>query len=118
MKKIKLSESKFEEREGYERSILLDSDDFKAETKLQLMRLAPGQSIKPHHHNGRTECFRFVSGNGIIKINNEVVVTSTDDVVLCEPGDVHEFINTSAVDPLTFLVIRTNDPGNKDMIWD
>lgn len=118
MKSIKLSDSNFEEREGYERSILLSSEDFGANTKLQLMRLAPSQNIKPHHHNTRTECFRIVSGEGIIKINGESVATSEDDIVLCEPGDTHEFINTSATQPLTFLVIRTNDPGNADMIWD
>ena len=118
MKQIKLTDSTFEPREGYERSILLTSDDFGANTKLQLMRLAPSQSIKPHHHNTRTECFRIVSGSGEIKINGEVVATSDNDVVLCEPGDVHEFINTSATEPLTFLVIRTNDIGNDDMIWE
>lgn len=118
MKRVKLSDRAFESREGYERSVLLTSDDFGANTKLQLMRLAPGQRIKPHHHNTRTECFRIVSGSGEIRINGEVVATSEDDIVLCEAGDVHEFINTSDTEPLTFLVIRTNDPGNEDMIWE
>lgn len=118
MKQIKLTDSTFEPREGYERSVLLTSDDFGANTKLQLMRLAPSQSIKPHHHNTRTECFRIVSGQGEIKINGKVAASSDDDVVLCQPGDVHEFINTSTTEPLTFLVIRTNDPGNEDMIWE
>tara|TARA_B100001105_G_scaffold194166_1_gene158164 strand:- start:5379 stop:5741 length:363 start_codon:yes stop_codon:yes gene_type:complete len=118
MKKVQLSQSQFEEREGYERSVLLNSDDFKGNTKLQLMRLGPGQSIKRHHHEVRTECFRIVSGRGQIVINDEVVATTEDDVVLCEAGDVHEFINTSSSEPLTFLVIRTNDPGNEDMIWE
>lgn len=118
MKHLKLSESTFEPREGYERSILLTSEDFGASTKLQLMKLAPGQRIKPHHHNTRTECFRIVSGSGEIKINGEIAAQSEDDIVLCEPGDVHEFINTSTTESLTFLVIRTNDPGNEDMIWE
>jgi len=118
MKALKLSERTFETREGYERSVLLTSDDFNSDTKLQLMRLAAGQRIKRHHHNARTECFRIVSGSGQIVINDEVVASSEDDIVLCEPGDVHEFINTSETESLTFLVIRTNDPGNEDMIWD
>ena len=118
MKHLQLDASTFEPREGYERSILLNSDDFNSDTKLQLMRLAPAASISPHHHEQRTECFRIVSGEGEIKINGEVVATSPNDVVLCEPGDVHEFINTSTTESLTFLVIRTNDPGNEDMIWE
>ncbi len=96
----------------------LTTDDFGTNTKLQLMRLDPGKRIEPHHHNARTECFQIVSGNGEIKINGEVVASTADDVVLCEVGDVHEFINTSTTNPLTFLVIRTNDPGNEDMIWE
>jgi mannose-6-phosphate isomerase-like protein (cupin superfamily) len=118
MKHLKLTDSTFEPREGYERSVLLTSDDFGANTKLQLMRLAPSQSIKPHHHNQRTECFRIISGNGRIKINGEIVASTEDDIVLCQPGDVHEFNNLSDSEPFTFLVIRTNDPGNEDMIWE
>lgn len=118
MKHLKLSDSQFESREGYERSVLLTPEDFNGGTKLQLMRLAPNQQINRHHHNARTECFRIVSGEGVIKINGEIVASSQDDIVLCEPGDVHEFINTSTTEPLTFLVIRTNDPGNEDMIWE
>ncbi|MBC7707648.1 cupin domain-containing protein [Polaromonas sp.] len=108
----------FEARDGYERSVLLTENDFKSDTKLQLMRLAPGQSIKPHHHNTRTECFRIVSAEGQIKINGDVVAQTENDVVLCEPGDVHEFINTSTKEALTVLVVLTNDPGNQDMIWE
>lgn len=118
MKHLQLSSCEFEPRAGYERSVVLNPDDFKANTKLQLMRLAPGQRIKPHHHNVRTECFRIVSGKGQIKINSEVVARSENDIVLCEAGDVHEFVNLSVTDPLMFMVIRTNDPGNEDMIWD
>lgn len=118
MKQVKLSQSVFEEREGYERSVIFDGDDFGSNTKVQLMRLAPEQRIKAHHHDIRTECFRIVSGNGSITINGEVVASTSDDLVLCEPGDVHEFINLSEDEPLTFLVIRTNDPGNADMIWE
>ncbi len=118
MKSLKLSDSIFEKREGYERSVLFTTNDFGANVKIQLMRLEPGQSISPHHHNKRTECFRIVSGYGAIIINGKAVATSENDIVLCEPGETHEFINKSATEPLTFLVIRSNDPGNEDMVWE
>lgn len=118
MKHLKLTDAEFESRDGYERSVLLKDEDFASNVKLQLMRLAPGGRIKPHHHNVRTECFRIVSGTGVIKINGNIVASSDNDVVLCEPGDVHEFINESTNQPLTFLVIRSNDPGNEDMVWE
>lgn len=118
MKHIKLSESIFEPRTTYERSVLLTNDDFGVNTKVQLMRIPAGGGIKLHHHNVRTECIRIVSGDGSIKVNGETVASSEDDVILIEPGDVHEFINNSQAEPFTFLVIRANDPGNEDMIFE
>ena len=118
MKRLSLTGQEFEQREGYERAVLFDASDFANATKLQLMRLAPGQTIKPHHHNVRTECFRLVAGDGSIKINGEVVASSPDDVVLCAPGEVHEFINNSETEYLLFQVIRTNDPKENDMFWE
>lgn len=118
MKKVNLSDSQYEAREGYERSLIFATEDFNSNTKIQLMRLAPGQRIKPHYHKVRVECFRIVSGKGEIKINGESVAKTDDEVVLCEPGDIHEFINHSETDDFKFIVIRTNDPGNEDMIWE
>lgn len=118
MKVATISQQEFELRDGYERAVVYTNSDFNNETRLQLMRLGPGQAIAPHHHNIRTECFKIISGTGEIRINGEVVGRSSDDIILCEPGDVHEFYNHSATKPFTFLVIRTNDPGNEDMIWE
>lgn len=118
MKHLKLSESTFEPRTTYERSVLLTSDDFGVNAKVQLMKIPPAGGIKPHHHNVRTECIRIVSGNGVIKVNGEAVASSEDDMILIEPGDVHEFINNSESEYFTFLVIRSNDPGNEDMVFE
>jgi len=118
MKRLKLSESTFEPRTSYERSVLLSNNDFGVNVKVQLMKIPPAGGIRPHHHDVRTECIRIVAGDGVIKVNNEIAASSEDDVILIEPGDVHEFINNSATEPFTFLVIRANDPGNEDMIFE
>lgn len=117
MKITRISDQQFEDREGYGRAVIFSQDDFGVNTKLQVMQLAAGQSIAPHYHKQRTECFRIISGNGKIIINGEVVANSSDDIVLCEPGDVHEFANESQDEPLIFQVIRTNDPIEDDMYW-
>lgn len=117
MKKTTLSTQQFEPREGYERAVIFTSDDFGSNTKLQLMRLGPGMNIRPHYHNVRTECFRIISGEGKILIGGEVVATSPDDMVICAPGEVHEFVNLSDSEHFYFQVIRTNDPKDNDMIW-
>ncbi len=117
MKQVEVSQLQFESRKGYERSVVFTTDDFGANTKLQVMRLAPSASIPPHKHAVRTEAFKILSGQGEIIINGEAVASSTDQIVLCQPGDVHGFVNYSATESFTFMVIRTNDPGNEDMIW-
>lgn len=118
MKHLKLSDSTFEPRDGYERSVLLTSDDFGINTKVQLIRIPPNGGIKAHHHDIRTECLKIISGDGVIRVNGEVVASSEDDIVLVEVGDVHEFINNSATEPFVFLVVRVNDPSNDDMIFE
>ncbi len=117
MKRVKISEQQFEDREGYGRAVIFGQDDFTSNTKLQIMELSAGKTIAPHYHKKRTECFRIVSGKGGILVGGELVAASPDDIVLCEPGDVHEFINTSQDEPLIFQVIRTNDPLDNDMYW-
>lgn len=118
MKRLKLSESKFEQRESYERSVLFTTDDFGINTKVQLMRIPQNGGIRSHHHDVRTECLKILSGDGTIKVNGEIAASSPDDIVLIQPGDVHEFINNSGTEPFTFLVIRTSDPTHDDMIFE
>ena len=118
MRRLQISSAQFESRRGYERSVVFGPDDFNADTKLQLVRLAPSQRIEPHYHKVRTECFKIISGDGEIRVNGEAVATSGNDIILCNPGDVHEFINHSMTEPLIVLVVRTNDPGSSDIIWE
>lgn len=118
MKHINISESTFEQRSSYERSVLFNSSDFGINVKVQVMKVPPGGGIKPHHHEVRIECIRIISGDGVIKINGEISASSGDDVILIEPGDVHEFINKSETQPFVFFVIRTNDPVRDDMIFE
>ncbi|HSX15230.1 MAG TPA: hypothetical protein VLF40_00380 [Candidatus Saccharimonadales bacterium] len=126
MKVFDITAAQFEPRFGHEKAVVFDEADFGAPAKVQVIRIAPGESIKPHHHAIRTEAFVIVSGEGEIKIGGATAATSTTtsatpptvQLVLCKPGEVHEFTNTSRTEPLVVLVFRTNDNGNEDMIWE
>lgn len=118
MKRFNILSAKFEPRFEHEKAVAFDEDDFQAAAKVQIIRLLPEQRIKPHRHAQRTELFHVVAGQGEIRINGQTVVSSPDELVLCQPGDVHEFINTSAADKLVVMVFRTNDGGDEDMIWE
>lgn len=110
--------AEFEKRFEHEKAVAFTEADFDAPAKAQVIRVLPGERIKPHHHAKRTEMFHIVSGEGEIKLGGVTAATSTMQLVLCKPGTVHEFINTSRTEPLTIAVFRTNDAGNEDMIWE
>jgi len=118
MKVFDISTAQFEPRFGHEKAVAFTEADFGAPAKMQVIRIAPGEGIRPHHHEQRTEAFMIVSGDGEIKIGGVTSATSTMQLVLCKPGEVHEFTNTSRTQPLVLVVFRTNDKGNEDMIWE
>lgn len=116
MKLKDLTTAEFEDRAGYFRSVIFNQDQLGTNTKVQLMRLAPGQQIKPHYHKQRSEVFMIIKGAGQIIVDG-VEASSSYSVVLCEPGDIHSVINLSDTDNFEWLAIKTNDSGDKDIFW-
>ena len=55
----------------------------------------PGEKAGSHLHNDMAEVFTVESGHGEIRINDVAYVLAEGTVVVVEPGDVHEIINTS-----------------------
>jgi quercetin dioxygenase-like cupin family protein len=117
MKRLNLSKLEFQDSFNHKKSVLFGTQDFDSNTKVQILSLKPSQTIPPHLHNTRTEAFYIISGEGQVIINDEVVVSGADDIALCQPGDIHSMINSSSTEEFKLLVIRTNDPGDNDMIW-
>lgn len=58
----------------------------------------PGEMAGSHLHNDMAEVFTVESGCGEIRVNDVAYVLSAGTVVLVEPGDVHEIINTGNTD--------------------
>ncbi len=118
MKVFDINQADFQARFEHEKAVAFTEDDFGAPAKVQVIRILPGERIKPHHHKQRTELFHIVSGEGEIRLNGVTAATTTSQLLLCKPGDVHEFINTSDSDKFVIVVFRTNDGGDEDMIWE
>ena len=57
--------------------------------------LKPGKSTSGHSHSGQEEVYNFVSGTGIMKIDNESFPVKKGDIVLIEDGQFHQVINNS-----------------------
>ncbi len=58
----------------------------------------PGEMAGSHLHNDMAEVFTVESGCGEIRINDVAYVFSAGTVVVVEPGDVHEIVNTGKTD--------------------
>lgn len=58
----------------------------------------PGEIAGSHLHNDMAEVFSVESGCGEIRIDDVAYVFSAGTVVVVEPGEVHEIINTGTTE--------------------
>lgn len=56
----------------------------------------PGEKAGSHLHNDMAEVFAVESGCGEIRVNDVAYVFSAGTVVIVDPGDVHEIVNTGS----------------------
>ena len=84
----------WKERFTYVKNVPFDENDLKCKgARFQVVKFEPHTSIEPHYHKRTTEIFYIREGNGKIMLNKEQYDCRTDTFFLCEPGDVHSFIN-------------------------
>lgn len=117
MSKKSLNDVEWHGRFDHKKAILFNEDDFNAKgTKVQVIKIQPGGKIEPHYHKVRSEAFYVLKGVGLITLGDEQLSCGQDDYLLCRPGTVHAFKNNGDRDFIV-AVIRTNDPGDNDMLW-
>jgi quercetin dioxygenase-like cupin family protein len=76
---------------------------------LDLYCLEPGQSQKPHAHDGSDKVYLVVEGSGRVRIGDEEARLSAGEAVLSGPGEVHALENDSAA-RLVVLTLMTPPP--------
>ena len=57
-------------------------------------RLAPGQSTTPHYHPKSEEIYYLLSGEGQMRLGDEIHMVSAGDAIAIPPGVVHQILNT------------------------
>ncbi len=116
MKNGNLKNLSWKERYTYAKNVPFTEKDLNCpRTKFQIVKFKPHTSIKPHHHEHVTEIFYIQSGRGLLKLNDQEFRCQPDDFFLCEPGDVHEFVN-DIDDEFVILIFKTNE-DEKDIYW-
>lgn len=106
----------WKKRFTYLKNIVFEDKDLRQQgAKFQVVRFLPQAMIGPHAHQKVAEIFFVREGEGKFLFNGKPVIGRKDDMFLCEPGDVHEIINTGAGE-LVLLIFKTNeDPA--DITW-
>ena len=116
MKKNNINEIKYMDRFTYLKNIAFDQRDLRCDgAKFQIVKFKPYTDIKPHFHKKTSEIFYIREGCGILGLNGERIKCKKDDFFLCEPFDVHEFINDTD-DEFVILIFKTNEIEN-DIYW-
>lgn len=117
LRDIRLEKRRFFDKVAYEKGIIFNGVDLKCKgSKFQLINFKPKSNVKPHYHKKTTEIFYIKEGRGIIKLNNKEFSCKKDDVFLCEPNDMHEFINNNNED-FIILIFKTNEEEG-DIYWE
>jgi quercetin dioxygenase-like cupin family protein len=99
---------------GYQKRILLAQEHLGIEGSfLQEVAFEPGSKVPLHYHSQTTEVF-FALDRAFFQIGEEKVVMEPEDVLVCEPGDIHG--NPEVPQPFRILVLKVNFHED-DTVW-
>lgn len=122
MKVIELNPDGWQEGRGYRKNRLLSAGELRQTgALLQVVQVPPGEPpsgghIPPHRHATSVEVYVVRRGECELIVNGERHTLRPGDVILMEPGDVHELINRSE-EVFELLVFKTN-VGESDTAWE
>ena len=116
MKVIQTDDEGWQEGRGYRKRRLLSAGELRQEgALLQVVVVAPRAHIPPHRHRTSIEVYVVRRGVCELVVNGERRELRPGDVLLMEPGDVHELTNRGE-EPFELLVFKTN-AGDGDTVW-
>lgn len=80
--------------EDYAKKVLLYDKDIKGKIEeIMVAKFRPGTKKDAHYHKVGTEIFYILKGGGKIVVNGKRLKCHIGEIVICEPGDVHEVMN-------------------------
>ena len=103
------------EKEDYRKKVLARETQLGDDKIIQIVEVDPGDHVKPHKHYSTREIYVIQQPGGRIRIEDKEYETEKDQVIVCEPGQVHEVINDSE-NTLRILVFKTGHTVN-DTHW-
>lgn len=106
-----IAEFLWEESPGHDRgaySKVLVSGQRKGRTlDFRISSYLPHAGVSGHVHDTKEQIYYFLSGEGLLEVGDEKVITRAHSFVHIEPGVPHSLINTG-LENLVFLVITVS----------
>lgn len=115
MKIIKSTGKKWEDKAGYSKKILFN-DIKKRKIVIQYVKIKSGEAANTHYHKKQTEIFYFLNSNGYWVVNGKKTEVRVGDVLVIEPLDRHEVVNSTSDDYL-YLAFKYNY-DSEDIYWE
>ncbi|MCU4719230.1 cupin domain-containing protein [Halapricum hydrolyticum] len=108
--------SEWIERDSYRKQILATEETIGFDGNLlQVVEVPPGEHVEPHYHRETEEVFYVLQAGGTLVIDDVQFSPTDGEVIICEPGDVHEVFNESD-QPFRILVFKVNLTDD-DTVW-
>jgi mannose-6-phosphate isomerase-like protein (cupin superfamily) len=95
------------ELEGYKKRILAGESELGQGNLVQVVRIGPGQEVRPHYHRQQTEFFYILKGRALLSIAENKFEAKAGDTYLCRPKDIHRVKNEGTED-FELIVFKTN----------
>ena len=117
MKTIQIDGDGWQGGRGYRKRRLLSAEELRQPgALLQVVVVPPGSHIPPHRHATSVEVYVVTRGICELIVNGARHELRPGDVVLMEPGDVHELTNYGT-EVFEVLVFKTNAEKG-DVVWE
>jgi len=84
--------------------------------KVKKIIVSPEQRLSYQYHHKRNEHWTVVSGNGEVRLNEDIIEVYKGSYVFIPVAAKHTITNTSNINPLIFIEIQTGDYFGEDDI--
>jgi quercetin dioxygenase-like cupin family protein len=116
---INVHPERWQSARGYRKQPLVAAEALAAMgTLVQVVEMAPGDTIPDHVHDSAREFYCVLSGRCLLTVGGDTWRLEPGGMLLMEPGDVHRLYNDGA-ELFRLLVFKTNAaPGDTHWIDD
>lgn len=92
---------------GYKKRILAGEAELGKGSLVQIVRIGPGNEVKPHYHGRQTEFFYILEGEALLSIAGKEYHAKPGETYITKPHDTHSVKNEGTED-FELLVFKSN----------